>query len=444
MKKLISVLFLGVLMTLNINAQEAPLTGPTTEYPTLEKKLSKSENDIQNPKKTAKTKFWTDRAKLMLDIYNVHLKYIGQGMSVMQVKLVFREPQQMEAFQGEDGAPREKHMYERINIIYNNGAVESWEETNKIHEDPLTVANEALLKADELDVDGKATEDIKELYDQLKKAALGQGVDYLLASKYDEAYDKFVLINKINETKHYEGVQDTIAYYYAGYSLHEKSKTVEGEEAVKLEEKALAEFKKAEDLGLTEAGLYVRMKEAYFVVGDSVKGEAALKKGFDLNPGSQYIVAELVNYYLFANKADEALEYVRIALADNPTQKDYMFTEAYLLDKSGKIDEAEAKYKNIIEVHPDYYNAYYNLGALYYNKTRELDLAANDIPLNKPKEYEEAKAKANEMLKSSLPYFEKALEIEPGDKSTLQTLKEIYNRLKMTDKYNEVNALLNQ
>ena len=49
----------------------------------------------------------------------------------------------------------------------------------------------------------------------------------------------------------------------------------------------------------------------------------------------------------------------------------------------------------------------------------------------------------NAVFKQSLPFFEKAHELAPEDRSYLQTLKALYYRFGMNDKYEEVSAKLN-
>jgi hypothetical protein len=42
----------------------------------------------------------------------------------------------------------------------------------------------------------------------------------------------------------------------------------------------------------------------------------------------------------------------------------------------------------------------------------------------------------------ALPFMEKANELKPNDVYAMRSLKELYYRLKMTDKYNEIKARL--
>jgi tetratricopeptide (TPR) repeat protein len=54
------------------------------------------------------------------------------------------------------------------------------------------------------------------------------------------------------------------------------------------------------------------------------------------------------------------------------------------------------------------------------------------------------KAKGDKYLEDSLPYLEKALELNPTDYNTLFSLKQIYSRTGQVEKYNEVNDKLKE
>ena len=58
------------------------------------------------------------------------------------------------------------------------------------------------------------------------------------------------------------------------------------------------------------------------------------------------------------------------------------------------------------------------------------------------KAYKKALEEMNEVFRQSLPFFEKAHELNPEDRTYIQTLKGLYYRFNMEDKYNEMNAKL--
>jgi hypothetical protein len=58
--------------------------------------------------------------------------------------------------------------------------------------------------------------------------------------------------------------------------------------------------------------------------------------------------------------------------------------------------------------------------------------------MQKQSDYDAAIAKAMEYFKQALPYVEGADKAKPNDENVLDTLKGIYYRLQMMDKYEEV------
>ena len=58
------------------------------------------------------------------------------------------------------------------------------------------------------------------------------------------------------------------------------------------------------------------------------------------------------------------------------------------------------------------------------------------------KKYEELGDLRRENMKLALPYFEKAYEFDETNTNILQTLKNIYSQLSMTDKYKAVKEKL--
>ena len=139
-----------------------------------------------------------------------------------------------------------------------------------------------------------------------------------------------------------------------------------------------------------------------------------------------------------SNRVDDALRYLDIAIEQDPKNASYFFARGTLYDKLQKPEEAIASYMKAIEYKEDYFDAYYNLGAVYYNKgVKQIDVA-NAVPSNQPEKYEVEKEKADIEFKKAIPYMEKAHEVNPTDKFTMESLKTLYYRLKMLDKHAEI------
>ena len=101
---------------------------------------------------------------------------------------------------------------------------------------------------------------------------------------------------------------------------------------------------------------------------------------------------------------------------------------------------AEASYKKAIELKPDYFDALYNLGAMYHNNGVESLKKIEDITDNTL--YTEEKKKADLKFGEAVPYLEKCREIDAKDMNTMIMMRNCYIRLSMEEKYNEMNNLI--
>jgi tetratricopeptide (TPR) repeat protein len=433
MKRVSIFLFLIVLFaTANVQSQTSTGTGTAAtgpSYSALENKLKKSDADIQDPKKNTKAATWTNRAQTLLDVYNVLNDKISAGMDASLTKAIMGNPKEIQTMT-EGGSNVEIYVYDRANLKLVNGKLDSWTETKKIHEDPLNEAIKALNEAVKVNTDGKADKDIVKVADNLKIALATLGAGEYEKKAFKSSYDAFARILEIGQLPQMKNTIDTLYMYYAGraaldnkdYSLANKN------------------FELAASYNFEDPFFYVVRKQAYFGSGDTAAGVKVIRDGFTKYPENQNIMIEMINYYLVSKQSEEALKMLAVAKAGDPTNVSYTFTEATIYDNLGKAEQAEALYKEAIKIQPDYFDANYNLGAFYYNKAVKIYEAASKISDNA--EFEKMQMQGNDELKLAIPYLERASEIDPTDKTTLDSLRQIYYRLKMDDKLNEVKAKL--
>ncbi len=413
-----------------LKAQAPEGATPVLNYSGLENKLKKSDSDIQDPKKNVKAKTWTSRAALLVNIFNVHNDILTKGMDPVSVKLFMKDPKEIKTAQ--DGSDKiEEYIYERVTLNFRNGVLESWTETKKIHPDPLNEAIKAVNEAVKANADGKADKDIADVIISLKSALEFEAVFDYDKKNYKASYDAFIKLLDLNKLPQMKNQVDTIYIYYAGRAAFEDKNYTE---ANRLFEEAAANK-------LEDPFLYVFRKQSYFASGDTAKGVDVISEGFRKFPENQSILIELINYYMVTNQTDDALQKLAIAKAGDPQNVSYVFAESSLYDKMGNFEDAERSYKTCIEMDPNFFDANFNIAVLYFNKAVKIYEDASKISDNT--EYEKIKIEGDNMLLKSVPYMEKAHEIDPKDRASLETLKTIFYRLKMTDKYQEVVGELN-
>jgi tetratricopeptide (TPR) repeat protein len=298
--------------------------------------------------------------------------------------------------------------------------------------DPLDEAYNAYEKAIQLDAKGGIKKRIITgmVYNALALDLYSQGGAQFDSKDYAGALKSFETQIKITESDKYVGVTDTGMYYNAGLAASNAGKQ---QEAIKYFEKC-AEMKY---LGITP---YFQMSQSYLLMGDTVKAESLLKSLPDKFPGDKNVTLQLIDLYIKAGKNDEALKHLAIAKADDPSNYSLHFAEGIIYLNQNKYDEAIVDLTKSIELKPDLYDSQYGLGAAYINKASDMFVKANDImDVNK---YNAAIEQAMAVFAKALPSMEKANELKPDDLYAMRSLKELYYRLKMTDKYNAIKAKL--
>jgi len=418
-------------MTVFLISHAQEVTTPSINYGALEKKLGKSDEDIKNPKKSSDPKTWFNRGELFQDINDVNTEFVRFGMSSSETKLLMSNPKEVRTVE-EGGLVREVYVYERVNLIFENDVLVEWEETEVIHPDPLPEALSSYEKALDLDESGKLDKKIKNNMERLKRQLELKAIIGFNKQDYNSSLTAFEDILRINNTRVYEGHIDTIVIYNAALAARNAGD----------HQKAIDYFREAIDLGYGGSDAYYLLKTEYVTVNDSNAIIRTLEEGYEKYPDTTLILIEIVNYYLTSGDAEKGLRYLELAQAQEGSNPSIYFAQGTLYEKLGDKEKAMEFYNKSIEIDPEYFNGYFNIGALYYNSAVEMYEEANTI--ENLKEYNEAKAKADEELKKAIPPMEKAYEINPEERATLETLQTIYYRLQMIDKYEEVKQKLSE
>ena len=207
-------------------------------------------------------------------------------------------------------------------------------------------------------------------------------------------------------------------------------------------DKAIKYYQESIKYGYGEGDTYAYLADAYKLNGDKETYVKTLKEGFEKYPGSQGLLAGIINYYLLeVEDSEEAFKYLALARENDPTNPQFYSAEGHLYDKTGDKEKAIERYKKAIEIDANFFEAYYNLGVIYFNEGVALIDEANTITDNA--KYAAAKEKADQKFLESLPYIEKAHELQPEDNGIMSTLKTLYYRLKndnpeLEKKYEEI------
>ena len=266
------------------------------------------------------------------------------------------------------------------------------------------------------------------LYDFYNKLFM-QGVDYFNTEKYKEAGELWEYAVDIRQysTIMNESIDTSTMYNVAIAAMREGN-----------HEKAIKFFKKVTEYDYNEGNTFILIKNSYLALNDSANAVKTLQEGFEKYPEDQNVLIELINYYLTAGASQSALEYLSLAKEKDPTNASFHHAEGTLFDKMEDFDKSVASYEKAIELNPEFFDSYYNLGVLYFNNAVKIAEEAN-MTLD-DKKYEELKKEADEVFNQAIPLFEKCHELDSNDINTMDNLKILYYRLKMDEKHEEMKA----
>src|SRR4030042_5519440 len=114
-------------------------------------------------------------------------------------------------------------------------------------------------------------------------------------------------------------------------------------------------------------------------LGDTTKAEAYLLTLPNMFPGDNTVTLQLIDFYLKANKPDEAQKYIKMAKEVDPDNYSLYFAAGIMHLNQNKFDDAISELTKSIELKGDLYDTQYGLGAAYINKAADMFKKANDI-----------------------------------------------------------------
>ena len=270
----------------------------------------------------------------------------------------------------------------------------------------------------------------------LSTVLVNTGLEKYKAKDYKKALDLF---EHSLFTAQIAGRQDTQAVYFCALSAVKAGDT----------DKAIEYYKALAEVGYgatvtDKANNYYFLAQQYNAKGDTTKFLKTIETGIEKYPeGSSGLVVEMINYYLAHNKQKEALEYLDKGIAASPGNASLYYAKGTIYDTDSLLQDknkALEAYKKTVELDSANFDAYYNMGAIYYNKGASKNDEANDVDPYDTKKYKKVKGQADAFFKDALPYLEKAHEINPKDMATMQSLKFIYYRTGELEKSNAMKA----
>jgi tetratricopeptide (TPR) repeat protein len=299
----------------------------------------------------------------------------------------------------------------------------------KLSTNPLDVAWTAFQEVIRLDKKRRFGKDLKTQFHNLLIDFMNQGDAHFRSNKPKEALEDFKRALEINRSPYGTNKIDTVVIYNAAVSAQQagawKDAVTYYKQALELNYKPLRTYSMLAKI-LLEQGKKNENEEE----GEKMEKEGVtyLLEGYRKFPGDQYLLVELINYYLYANEFDSVLFYIKKAIDLNPNHAEYYRVEATVYEQLGDSARAESKYLKALELDSTDFISQYNMGNIRLNrviKAHEALIALNDLIT-----YNAKIGEVMELYESVIPLFERALELKPDDRNTCSTLSQLYFRLR--------------
>jgi tetratricopeptide (TPR) repeat protein len=312
--------------------------------------------------------------------------------------------------------------------------------------EPLIVAFEAMKKAKELDTDNRNMLEIQQTNLMLSEYFFNAGAIKYGDNQFSQASNYFMYSYRVSETF---GTVDTATLYNAGLAAEIAGET----------EKAFDIYLQVEEMHYDQPFLYSSLANISNARGDTDAAVKWIQKGRERYPDNLDMIFAEANIYLTTGNIPEARRILEIAIErdpDNPNlhyafavnydqmSRDTLFSAS---DREFAYKEAIKSYEKAIELNPDYFDAIYNLGAMYFNEGIRLFVEAEN-KLRKDMDfraYEKEEKKIKEVWLQAQPYLEEAFEMIDSDDENfevvLRSLRELYMRTDQQDKLEETNAI---
>jgi tetratricopeptide (TPR) repeat protein len=285
--------------------------------------------------------------------------------------------------------------------------------------EPLQKAAESYKKA--LELDGPTGEYGKQVPGRLQNLyglAFNEGVKNYNDKDYDKAVASYRLASEMNP-------QDTTAVLYSAYALSAKQDYAGARSAYN--QLLGMDAYKAKP---APVGVYTQLLQIARQEKNDAEAQKVVQQGLAAYPNNKAFLIEDLNLSMSGGNSAGALEKINKVIAADPNNSNLYAVRAGVYDAQKKTDLAQADYKKAIELDPSNFDSQFNMGIYNFNQAANLYTKASKMDLKtyqlkgKPLEVQGKK-----YFEASVPYFEKALELQPNDANTMSALQKVYFRL---------------
>jgi tetratricopeptide (TPR) repeat protein len=259
---------------------------------------------------------------------------------------------------------------------------------------------------------------------------------YVSAKDFDNALKLYEELKVLN----YSG---KATYYYAVNKVNNNedyfANAVDRDKMVKM---GTHEKPRTEAVPSKRGEIYKNIALIYVQQGKIDEAKKAVSDARKTNPDDTSLILTEANLYLETKDMDTYKKLISEALEKNPNDVDLIFNLGVISANTKNYSEAEKFYNKVMELDPKYINAYINMAAMKLDNEKDIIDAMNKLGTSADdmKKYNALKKKREDLFKSTIPYLEKAVELDSTNVDVAKTLLNVYSALEMTAEYKALKA----
>jgi tetratricopeptide (TPR) repeat protein len=207
---------------------------------------------------------------------------------------------------------------------------------------------------------------------------------------------------------------------------------------------ALTLFNEIIALNPTDTAMYINAGVTAKLIQNYPEAIKNFKKVISFNvPETKNFYAETISMTLVNLKDTTAgLALLKEAIAKYPDDADFVGTETDIYIAKGDIAKSQEALQKLITKDASKAIYQYLMGDTYYKQALALQLDRNKLDAKKTKEFDAITAKMVAFIDQSLPYYKKALDLDPKYVPALETLKQIYGFKNDSANFNDIKKRL--
>lgn len=284
-------------------------------------------------------------------------------------------------------------------------------------------------KTDELDTRDKFEKKISGPLSTFYQLLVNGGAAFLDEGKFKEANEYFQAFLDVKKMEMFKdspvSQRDSLSMQIGFFNAYAVSQIENNSE------NAIKAFESIKDIEYRQNDVYQLLSLQYYNAKDNENFIKTLKEGAALFPEESFYVNNIIDAYIKQNQLDEAKSYLDIAISEQPDNAQLYYTYGFLYENGYQdTEKAIEYYTKSTEIDPTYAQGYFGVARCHFNTGHSL---INNVDLSDQEKYKEATVKSEKLFKQSIPFFKKAIELEPDNQDFLRALSNCYYVLGMEE-----------